>query len=828
MMESFPLIALLYPCQVWMIIKDIILNEHIKTAFLNGRLVLLLGAGASKGSKNSLNEDIPAGWELAKILAEKMGETYADEDLSEVYSAAKKILGEQVNTHFEKYFKHCTPSREYIELLKYPFFRIYSLNIDDAFEKAAHKYGNRKFNVKQRTDKISEVDQFYQTLDYIKLNGDVNFTSSGFIFSPQEYGLGSAQEPLWYNELASDFHKYTFIFIGTKLKEPLFYHQIEKYKAKTSSGDLKSYILIPSFTNIQKNGLEASNIHHLEGKLSDFVNWLEDEFDVPPTSSVIVSNTRPELNIENTKNDIKHLSLFSGVTPVNRSSLALMTKPSSKSKIRNFYKGFKPTWFDVMDDVPAFLGNTNKFFNEILSSNKPNPLELHLMFGTAGCGKSTALKQLALKVSDEGDRNVYFLDEYKDSFLDLVVELDYRNPNPYYLFIERISDIAPQIAELIKKTKSQKAIFISSENSKMWKTRAINHLGQYLTSSLDVSHINDVDAKHILDNLKDFGNWTRLSKMSSKNRKIELLKKSKRQLLIGLIEATSGEGYNEVIEKDYKSIKCDSEKALLMLAGIATTKRVPANEETLTRALSYLGLNPNIRHLASQMDGILNYVNGNVITRHRVYIERLFNLYVPQEELLKIVAAYIHAFSVYQFPIVRNISRNEASIYKHLVNAKALKRLLRNNKNSILSIYENFEKIFEHEGLFLMQYGLALRSFEENSQALEKLRIAQQAFPESPHIEHALAQQRIILACNEMDEAVAMAHFTEAESALNRLNSANLSAFDRYPIITLSEGHVKIMDNLGHNKEARVLAKQYHDRITKNTNLTSNDPYVST
>ncbi|WP_305838773.1 hypothetical protein [Photobacterium leiognathi] len=50
--------------------------------------------------------------------------------------------------------------------------------------------------------------------------------------SSQEYGSNSASEPLWYSELARDFHKYTFIFIGTKLKEPLFYHQIEKYKAK--------------------------------------------------------------------------------------------------------------------------------------------------------------------------------------------------------------------------------------------------------------------------------------------------------------------------------------------------------------------------------------------------------------------------------------------------------------------------------------------------------------------------------------------------------------------------------------------------------------------
>lgn len=799
------------------------LNKHIRTALLNGRLVLLFGAGASKGCKNSLNEDIPLGGELANILAEELGEELDGEDLSEVYSAAKSELGEHVHKIFERYFKHCKPSIEYTELLKYPFFRIYSLNIDDAFENAAHKNGIINFNVKLRNDNISEVDQFYKTLDYIKLNGDINRVSDGFIFSSQEYGSNSASEPLWYSELARDFHKYTFI--GTKLKEPLFYHQIEKYKAKTGSSDLKSYILIPSLTNIQKKGLLSSNIHHLEGKLSDFVNWLQDEFDKPPTSNDILRNTRPELTIENIENTNK-ISLFSGVTPVNRSSLVLMKKPEKVSQIRDFYKGFKPSWFDIIDEVPAFLSDVHEFFDEFFLDNNSKPLDLYLILGSAGCGKTTALKQLALKIADQGGRNVYFIEEYKADFLEFIIELDYRNTEPYYIFIERVGDLSVDIANIIKGAKSSKAIFISSENPKIWTTRVKVNLGLYVTESLDMSQIKDSDADLILNKLEMYGNWTRLSRMSNKNRKIELIQKSKRQLLIGLLEATSGEGYNEIIKKDYASITCASEKSLLMLAGLATIQRVPANESTLTRALSYLNLNSDVHYLSTNMDGIVQYLNGNVTTRHRVYIEQLFHLYVPKAELKEIISAYIKSFSVYQFPIARNISRNEFTIYKHLVNAKYLKKIFKDDKDSVLSLYESFEKTFENEGLFLMQYGLALRSYDENIQAYEKLRIAQQAFPESPHIEHALAQQRIILACNDKNETSALALFSEAESALNRLNTANIrsnvGAFDRYPIITLSEGHVKVLDNLGLKIEAKVIAKQYYDRITKDSELFSN------
>lgn len=792
------------------------MNLHIKNALLNGRLVLLLGAGASVGCKNSLGEGPPLGWDLAKILSEEVGnELEEDDDLSDVYAVAKNNLGLQVQDIFEKYYKHCTPSGEYRILAKYPFFRIYTLNIDDGLDRACYAADGKKFNIRRRNDHISDPDQFYQTLDLIKLNGDVNNPSDGYIFSSQEYAEGSANEPLWYGELARDYHRYTFIFVGTKLKEKLFNHQVEKYKAKTGSGDLKSYILIPSLSKNKEDAFKASNIHHLEGTLKDFTDWLESEFDTPPTGGDIVRNTHPELTLASVESDPSRISLFSGLIPVNRSSLALMERRESKSQIREFYKGFKASWFDVMDEVPAFLYEVKKYFESNLKDGAPKALDLHLLFGSAGSGKSTALKQLALKLADEGERNVYFIEEHKDNFKELIRELDYRNSHPYYLVIERVGDVAIQLSEIIKSSNSDKAIFISSENPKIWSSRVREHLDEFLTSSTDISRIKEYDAKLILEKLKTYGNWTRLSKMSEKNRKIEILRKSKGQLLIGLIEATSGEGYNQIIKKDYKAITCESERALLLLAGLATTQRVPANESTLTRAMMKLGHNPNIHYVASKMDGLVTYNNGNITTRHRVYVERLFKLYVSQTDILKTILAYIDAFSVYRFPIVKNISRNESSIYKHLVNAKFLKRTLNNEESMVLSVYETFEKPFEQEGLFLMQYGLALRSFGKQPDAFEKLRIAYDAFPESPHIEHALAQQRIILACSTSDEIVAMAHFTEAEAVLDRLHTSNINAFDRYPIITLAEGHVKVMINLGKIPEAKVLAKHYYDRIGK-------------
>ncbi|NEM65255.1 cold-shock protein, partial [Escherichia coli] len=116
---------------------------------------------------------------------------------------------------------------------------------------------------------------------------------------------------------------------------------------------------------------------------------------------------------------------------------------------------------------------------------------------------------------------------------------------------------------------------------------------------------------------------TRLEKLSLKNRRIEIIKKSKSQLLIGLMEATSGEGYPDIIRKDFELIQDDSERSLLLLAGIASMHRNDASEATLVRALSYLNLNPSVYELSKKMSGLINYKNATISTRHRIYIEKL-------------------------------------------------------------------------------------------------------------------------------------------------------------------------------------------------------------
>src|SRR3990172_3869873 len=388
------------------------MNNMIEKAIEKGELVLLLGAGASNGCKDKLNRPLLDGEGLAVALASEIGMPYVDEGLSTTYAAAKKILGNRLNPILEERYRHCKPSQSYLTLAQYPWARIYTLNIDDAFDNALTKNSPQSINIRHITDRIHDKKPFYDELDYIKLNGSSDKLEMAIIFSPQEYGKSSAGNMLWYEELADDFYKYTFLFVGTKLNEPLFYHHIERYRSRSGGIEGKSFVLTPSATEIVKASLETYNLTHISGTLEDFVQWLQSKFPKPMTPNDLALRNLPQLALlssEFQKN--KYIELFDKVLLVKRlyfSKTHGVTEPAAKN--RGIFSGFKPTWQDIVDAVPADLEIAQHLRDKIMKIQEGE--KLLVVNGPAGSGKTTLLMQAALFLSDsQPELSVYYISE---------------------------------------------------------------------------------------------------------------------------------------------------------------------------------------------------------------------------------------------------------------------------------------------------------------------------------------------------------------------------------------------------------------------------------
>jgi len=798
------------------------MNEAIKKAIENGRLVLLLGAGASLTSKDRHGNKLLDGYGLAKLLATEAGFTYNDENLKTAYSAAVKVIGNRVNEIIQERYKHCIPSVHYKILARYPWARIYTLNIDDALDNAFRSDSDQMINIRYLTSRIVNQDALYEQLDIIKLNGSIDRLEDGLIFSAQEYGSASATPPLWYRELGSDYFHYTFLFIGTKLEEPLFYHHVERFKNESKLHAQKAYIITRSASDLEKASLDSYNIEHIAAEFSAFCEWLTSAFPSPPSKLDLAASKNPSLkyilNIKDKSKREEYRSALNELVPVSRHTLiSSQEKMMSTGKIKDFYKGFKPTWYDIVEGVPAELRATREFY-ELIKSRLAKDKKLVALIGPAGSGKSTLLRQCALRLSDETDHPIYYIDSSLQDLKQTIYALESSSNEKYVLFVERIDFIVDDLKEILSSGLLHNGLVIGAESQNVWDHRVKSKVSQYSDNPYILSTIDSYDAKLILEKVKKYGAWTRLKKLSQQDRINELLEKARRQLLIGLLEATSGDGFEKIIENDYKKLSSRDEKLFLILVGLATIHRSKLKKEYLGRSLLKLKIHQSISHFETALSGIVVHTGSGWTARHPTYVRHLFESSVDQTDLSECIKALLHSYTVYEVPVIKNLHKSESKLFKAIINNRFLRDMFSSNPSIMLGIYEEFEKYFESDGLYWLQYGLALRGLGMHAEALEKLKTAIEAYPQA-HTEHALAQQELIIAASIDSKTRAYDLIESARQKLERLDSI-LDSDDTYPIVTLSEGHTKALIKLNEKENARKIAKYYieiiQQRLKKN------------
>ncbi len=98
-----------------------------------------------------------------------------------------------------------------------------------------------------------------------------------------------------------------------------------------------------------------------------------------------------------------------------------MNERDSGNPIRNFFKGFKPTWKDIIDKVPAELENTRIIYEEIYSLLKIKSIQTSIftVFLVPPAQENHFSKTNCLKIS-EHNTPVYYVENINANLKDLM------------------------------------------------------------------------------------------------------------------------------------------------------------------------------------------------------------------------------------------------------------------------------------------------------------------------------------------------------------------------------------------------------------------------
>ena len=310
--------------------------------------------------------------------------------------------------------------------------------------------------------------------------------------------------------------------------------------------------------------------------------------------------------------------------------------------------------------------------------------------------------------------------------------------------------------------------------------------------------------------------------MSEAKRRDELFRKSKRQLLIGLLETTTGLGFEKIIQNDFERIGSDTDRIFFVMLCLCTQNKATASAALLSRALTALSITESPSAIASRLPGMIEYRDRSWVARHPVYARRIIESIIEPDLLLRSIRALLDTFSVYPHPVVTSLNKSEAAIFKALINHRFLRSVLRDHWSNIMGVYAEYEKVFENDGLFWLQYGLAARSMGDQTRAYGLLATAYEAYPHD-HTAHALAQQELILAALDTTPTAVAENYVE--NAIERLTALDktLKSHDTYPLVTLSEGHVKALRRIRGDNAARIQARTYTELLDRRLRSTSDD-----
>lgn len=688
--------------------------EHLRHALAAGRVCLFLGAGFSASCKNELGSNLPVGDALAQHLWNWLGysQAYDYSPLSEVYEAALSSGRKRDELHalLKRHLLATEIPVWYDSLAQFYWHRIYSTNADDVIESIyarAHSAPNLLTKI-EHVDDYEDRDPSLRTIQLIKLNGDVKHPPDTLTFGIQRYAERTGRDP-WYEHFVRDYASVATIFIGSQLREPLFWENLTirgKRKRGESEHRPRSYLVSRSIPPPKKTILEDLNVVPIECDTQTFLAYLVNDLfgGKPPDRLAVLDRSAPLLakaeRSLDTRIGLRYERVFScfQTVPTN--------PPTSPVRGKAFLLGVPPAWEDILRglDAPRQVNDTLK---QLAGRTEPPVILLH---GSAGCGKSTILKRTALGLAKEGHFVLFTEGDIVPSTSDLMKYLEDLPDGRRYVFIDNAGLVSGYLRALVRETKrtaekKRPTLIFAARTNDLDRWRDTLSIDDPV--ELQVPHLDDTDISALIDLLSTQGLLGKLEGRSRIDQETAFRQVARRQILIAMREATQGRGFDQIIDDEFESLKDSESKTIYLVGALVTAQDFKITRDELV-GCSEGPLNTALERIDRNLSGILIPIDsskGQYVLRHRVIAERILDASAPRMLLRD---AYERLIVVLALDMGHNPSRSfrPFRLYRALINHRQIFRRFGQAVAEARAVYDKIRTFVSHDYHYWLQYGL--------------------------------------------------------------------------------------------------------------------------
>ena len=719
-------------------------KEHLRMALFSNRVVLFLGAGFSCNATSISDKQIPSGSQLCQILWDfcEYDEEYEETDLQTIFEAAlKSRKGLKPLYALLKDYLECRYFPEWYRLLsKQYWLRMYTTNIDNLVEKIyEHPILPFKLDTYDANiDDFRERDQYLERLQFIKLNGSIsNDDPRKYTFSARQYAKRSTDFDIWYDHFARDYMTNVTVFIGTSLKEPLFWRHIELRERKRGEPESRprSYLICPTISSPRKDILNEYNIVPVESNAEEFFKWLEENIGDPPSRENVIETSSPLLKIifQHRTEQLRQPEISSLQRFYQNFELVKIEEPSHSYRRKAYLLGKEPDWQDLYHDLDAWRDINNTIIAEI-EACVPKEDEVHVvaLLGSAGSGKSTVLKRACLHFCAKGFACFFSTSEDLINYRDFAKALKIIDRR-LLIFLDDTDFALRWLARIVDLCKDidKKPIFIVASRINRYERTAGQLLKTVSVKEIFLPDLSDEDINRIIDRLSEEQLLGKLRGLSPKERFAEFKNRARKQILVAMREATEGRDFDEIIRNEYEEIDPHEAKILYLCIALASSEHhklslqqiLAASDDRSSAALSYL--EKNLKGLIIQFSGHRDYI---IETRHPSIATFIVDDIATRIHLME---AYQRLLPVFAHDISRKVGYGNKiyRLYRRLINHLAIYRRFAEKIEFARSIYESVKHFVSEDCHFWLQYGSLELEYGELSDAANYLAQAESIDP---------------------------------------------------------------------------------------------------
>ena len=718
-------------------------EERLLDCLQNGRPILFLGAGFSYKALNHKNEKI----ELASGLANKIYTLFYEKnkpaDISDNYVSSVKdyslkdlcttIKRESSKRKEELYdflidtFKgsHPDPKGNFHELIqKYPWERIYTLNIDDLVENV---YSNLGENILVQNDK-SIKDNPEGLLELFKLHGCIKKRENSFIFSTDEYIAAIDNAEFKLKEFANDYYKSDIIFLGTELDEDDITYILNNYLTSGYEHNKRCFYISPSVKPKLLSMINADKNNYV-------IYWDTEKFLKVAADNALKSQIDEE-NLRRLKS--RGMQLVDEIL-----------KHKSKYYQMVLYSGYPPFYEEILDGWDIVYPKYEERKENLLDITESMVIAVH---GRMYVGKTCLVRRIIVDFYNKGYIALEFRMENALDFEMLSKYIQsYAENTRFAILVEDASQLYRRLYDFIdsREMNQYRVVFVTTSStlhhvSKRHELILHDHQELYVDPTLTYRF-----SCNAYEKLKDKNHLGVLSKYAdTKKETIAFIKKQK-DIINLLYLLTHGKGFQEYFEEYINNVEAD-EKYFDLFYNIAIfscmqidgyPKEFFVNLHKQVKKTKFLNKFGDIIYFTDK-DRFLKVRCGELV-------ENIVLTQISPNQIM----SYIRQNVLYLKGMFSEKTENIWSDYFQLLTKESLlKKKLKIDYTMLQQFYADIEKSFEDISYYWMQRAVLEQHSENFDQAEIFINNALRIRPESYQAKHALAKNWMERALKEINE----------------------------------------------------------------------------